>query len=228
MFKKEERVKLVVEIKNISTLHVKIFEFNSENYYRKNLSPFRTDVNLDGLVTSHEDTYEFKEAAQKKIRHVFEFPQLDDRVGLFVIEFISNGYSSRAVINKGSLSLISKSTVAGQVAYILDENKEICKSEKTGMWFKNKYFKADPEKGGRIVIPYEKSSSTDKTIQIYDVFAQLTEFRIISELYSFDIAYIVQPESLLMEKEAEILLKPVLKVNDRTCNLSILKNTKLH
>ena len=82
---------------------------------------------------------------------IFEFPQLDDKVGLFVIEFISNGYSSRAVIKKGSLSLIYKSTVAGQVAYILDENKEICKSDNTGIWYMNQYFKADPEKGGRIL-----------------------------------------------------------------------------
>ena len=52
---------------------------------------------------------------------------------------------------KGSLSLIYKSTVAGQVAYILDENKEICKSENTGMWYMNQYFKVDPDKGGRIL-----------------------------------------------------------------------------
>jgi hypothetical protein len=125
VFKREDRVRLLCEIKNVATLHVKIFEFNSENYYRKNLAPFRTDVNLDGLVTAHEEKHEFKEPAQKKFRQVFEFPQLDEKVGLFVIEFISNGYSSRAVIKKGSLSLIYKSTVAGQVGYILDENKQI-------------------------------------------------------------------------------------------------------
>ena len=97
-----------------------------------------------------ESTLYFKKTKQIYIT-IFEFPQLDDRVGLFVIEFISNGYSSRAVIKKGSLSLIYKSTVAGQVAYILDENKEICESENTGMWYMNQYFKADPEKGGRIL-----------------------------------------------------------------------------
>ena len=227
VFKMEDRVKLVAEIKNVQTLHVKIFEFNSENYYRKNLAPFRTDVNLDGLVTAHEEKYEFEEPSQRKFRQVFEFPQLDNRLGLFVIEFISNGYSSRAVIKKGSLSLIYKSTVAGQVAYILDENKQICIGENTGMWYKNQYFKADPEKGGRIVIPYEKKESSDKTILINDGFAQLTEFRRMSENYSFNVAYLVNHESLLMGKEAEILLKPCLKVNDRKCNLNVLKNTKV-
>ena len=226
-FKKEDRVKLVCDIKNVSTLHVKIFEFNSENYYRKNLAPFRTDVNLDGLITADEEVHELKEFPQKKYRKVFEFPQLDNKVGLFVIEFISNGYSSRAVIKKGSLSLIYKSTVAGQVGYILDENKEIWKTDNTGMWYKNQYFKADPEKGGRIIIPYEKVQTSDKAILIYEGFAQLTEFRRMSENYSFECAYIVQSESFLMGKGAEILLRPWLKVNDRKWNLSILKNIKV-
>lgn len=35
--------------------------------------------------------------------------------------------SARAIIKKGSLSLIHKPGVNGHIAYILDENKEICK-----------------------------------------------------------------------------------------------------
>jgi len=66
------------------------------------------------------------------------------------------GYSSRAVIKKGTLSLISKSTIAGHVAYILDEDRNICSGEKTGIWYDGNYFAADHEKGGRIIIPYEK------------------------------------------------------------------------
>lgn len=59
VFKKEERVRLVTELKNVPQLYVHIYEFNSENYYRKNMAPFRTDVNLDGLIASHEMTHEF-------------------------------------------------------------------------------------------------------------------------------------------------------------------------
>ena len=46
-------------MKNVPQLFVKIYEFNSENYYRKTMAPFRTDVNLDGLVAAHEERYEF-------------------------------------------------------------------------------------------------------------------------------------------------------------------------
>jgi hypothetical protein len=39
-------------VKNIKILHVKVFEFNTETYYKKNLKPFNTAVNLDGLDAS--------------------------------------------------------------------------------------------------------------------------------------------------------------------------------
>jgi hypothetical protein len=74
---------------------------------------------LEGLKTENEKVYEFDELPQKKFRKVFDFPELDNRVGLFIIEFISNGYSSRAVLKKGSLSLVCKATVAGHIAYVL-------------------------------------------------------------------------------------------------------------
>ena len=112
-FKKDETVKINIELKNVPTLYIKIFEFNCENYYRKNLAPFKTNVNLDGLISSDEKVFKYEKPAQVKFRETFEFPELDNRVGLFVIEFISNGFSSRAVIKKGSLSLITKSTIAG-------------------------------------------------------------------------------------------------------------------
>lgn len=135
------------------------------------MAPFRTDVNLDGLIASYEETFEFDKIAQMKFRHTFDFPQLDNWVGLYVIEFISNGYSSRAVIKKGTLSLISKSTIAGHICYILDEDRNICSGEKTGIFFDNNYFKADSDKEGRIIIPYEKYEKSGKAILIHNNFA---------------------------------------------------------
>lgn len=74
IFRRDERVKLFLELKNVPTLYVKIFEFNSENYYWKNLQPFKTDVNLDGLISTDEKVYEFKDPAQKKFWFDLEFP----------------------------------------------------------------------------------------------------------------------------------------------------------
>ena len=48
-----------------------------------------------------------------------------------------------------------------------------------------------------------------------------------SENYSFQASYIVNHESLLLGKEAQIIVRPILKVNDRKCSLKTLKNTKI-
>ena len=162
-----------------------------------------------------------------KFRHVFDFAELDNKVGLFVIEFISNGYSSRAVIKKGTLSLITKSTIAGHICYILDEERNICTGEKTGIFFDDNYFKSEPDKGGRIVIPYEKYPKSGKCIIIHNAFAQMADFNWLTENYDLKVNYIMHPESLLMGNEAKILIKLELTVNDRPCDLKLLKNTKI-
>jgi len=37
----------------------------------------------------------------------------------------------------------------------------------------------------------------------------------------------LHPESFLMGNDATILIRPTLKVNDRKCDISLLKNTKV-
>ena len=85
-------------------------------------------------------------------------------MGLFIVELIGNGHSSRAVIKKGNLSLIHKSTMAGHAAYILDDKKNVCSGPKTGLWFDGQYFAADPGKGGRILVPFSKQAKSAKAI----------------------------------------------------------------
>jgi len=147
-----------VQVKNIQSLYLKIFEFNTETYYKKTLAPFNTGVNLDGLVASTEKTFSYKHPPNKKLVEKFVIDELDGRVGLFIVELIGNGMSARAIIKKGSLSLIHKPTIAGHMAYILDENKEICKSEKTGLFLDGQYYKAE-DSTGKIFIPYGRSES---------------------------------------------------------------------
>lgn len=104
------------------------------------------------------------------------FSQLKDKVGLFIIEFQGNGKLSRAVIKKGSLSLIHRSSPGGQVGYIIDADRKICKSESTGVWIENKFYKANSDKNGQIFIPYANQITNTKIIMIHEGFAQLGEF----------------------------------------------------
>ena len=112
-FKINELVSLYVDIKNVDAVHVRVFEFNTETYYRKNLKPFDTTVDLDGLEAKITQKHEYAGPPNMKLKRKFEFPDLNNKVGLFIIDFQGNGRSARAVIKKGSLSLIHRSTEAG-------------------------------------------------------------------------------------------------------------------
>ena len=148
---------------------IKIFEFNTETYYKKELKPFDTSINLHGMVPSIIKSEKFKNIPKNKlISRTLNFNELKGKVGLYIIEMEGNGIVSRAVIKKGSLSLIHKSTAAGHQAFILDEDKNICKSEKTGVWIGKKFYKCDLENNGSIFIPFMKENyKAQKIIMIH-------------------------------------------------------------
>lgn len=92
------------------------------------MKTFDTSIDLDGLESTVNTTFDLSDLpANFMTRKNFQFPELNGRVGLFIVEFVGNGRSARAVIKKGSLSLIFRSTVAGHLLYILDDDKKICK-----------------------------------------------------------------------------------------------------
>ena len=87
---------------------------------------------------------------------------MKDRQGLFIVDFVGNGRSARAVIKKGSLSLIHRMTEAGHLCFILDDNRMICKGDNVGIWIEGKFQASKPD--GSIFIPYATRSESMKII----------------------------------------------------------------
>lgn len=92
---------------------MRVFEFNTETYYKKNLTNFDTSVNLDGLEARIKEVREYTQPANILFTDKFTFDDIKGKIGLFIIEMIGNGMSARAIIKKGSLSLVHRSTIAG-------------------------------------------------------------------------------------------------------------------
>lgn len=165
-FRLEETIKVHADIKNIQKMQVKVFEINTDNYFRKNMSNFTSDINLDGLIAKHEIECNYSDKpSNQRHRECFEFAQFNGQRGLFVVELIGNGISSRAIIQKGNLSLIHKNTIAGHFAFILDEDKNICKGKYTGLYFDNNFYTSD-EDTGRIIIPFGRYQNRSKAIMM--------------------------------------------------------------
>jgi hypothetical protein len=132
-FNINEDIELSLEIKNIQTLFVNIYEINTENYYYTNKNTFDSSISLDGIVPTFEDKYTYNEKPQLLLEKKISLQKIPKKRGLFVVEFIGNGHVSRAVIQRGDLKCIHKNTVNGKVFYILDEENKILKGEKN--WF---------------------------------------------------------------------------------------------
>ena len=78
---------LIVQIKNVPEVTLKVFEFNTETYFKQKLIPFDTSIDLTGMIPSTQRTESFADIPKnKKFTHVFNFPELDNKSGIFIIE----------------------------------------------------------------------------------------------------------------------------------------------
>lgn len=59
VFGENEEVKIFLEMKNINSIQVKIFQFEAENYYLKTNSSFDYNLDLDGLTANEENVFDF-------------------------------------------------------------------------------------------------------------------------------------------------------------------------
>ena len=83
---------------------VRIFEFNTLNYYKKNLKEIPSNINMPGLIPSSQIQLEFNDPPIKKRTKKLSFQSITNKKqGYFIIEMIGNGIKSRAIIRKGKL-----------------------------------------------------------------------------------------------------------------------------
>jgi len=219
----DEAVALDVDIKNVPNLIVKVFEINTLNYHRDNLRDVNTDISLDGLVANHEQTYTYDEPPLRRVTRRFEFPELNKR-GTYVVDFIGNGQSSRALIRKGQLRFVEQTTPAGHAFTIFDENDRVLKDARLYLG-SQQYDAADD---GRIMVPFSTEAGRKKiVIAAADDFTSIGEFDHEAETYRLAAQMHVDRESLLRQRTAKLLVRPQLYVNDVPTSLTLLSNVTL-
>ena len=84
------------------------------------LKEIDTDINLDGLVANAEQTHKSEESPLRRVPKTFAFPQLT-KPGVYVIDFIGSGKSSRALVRKGRLKPLVATGTAGENVTVVDE-----------------------------------------------------------------------------------------------------------
>lgn len=215
-------VALDVDVKNVSKLLVKVYEINTRNLYRQRQQEIDTSINLDGLVANEELSFEYAEGPLRRMRRHFELKSLT-RPGVYVVDFIGNGKSGRALIRKGRLSFVAQPSPAGHLFTILDETHQpVANAE---LYLGGQHFTADKE--GRIAVPFSTTPGPQKIVLCSGDFCTLTEFQHHEESYSLAAGLYIDREQLLPRKKAKVVIRPMLYLTGAPVGVSLLEDVRL-
>ena len=222
-FSVNDDVALSLNLKNVPKLIVKIFEINTGNYYRTQGKEVDTDINLDGLVPNYEETFSYESPPAIRQRHEFKFPQMQQR-GVYVVDFIAQGKSSRALIRKGRLHLSSSVTPLGQQFTVMDEVGNVVKD--ADLWVDGSLYEHDEK--GEIAIPFSTQPGSVTAVVTQGDFSCLRPFNHVGENYQFKAAIYLDRESLTRSNKAKVLIRPSLKIaGGNPVPVSMLESPKL-
>ena len=222
VFDVDAPVQLEVYLKNTPSLIVKVFEVNTGNYYRENGREVSTDIPLDGLVANLEKTHTYDEPPIRRVKRRFEFPNLNRR-GVFVVDFIGNGHSSRVVIRKGRLWSRSRNIAEGQLLRVFNERNQPVKDAVVWMGGTNYVSDAD----GEVLLPYSTRPSRRPIVLSQGDFASIDYLQHQGEAYSLTAGFYVDRESLIPHEIAQLLVRPGLEINGRRVSVEHLKDVRL-
>ena len=217
-----EKVELDVHVKNVQKLIVKVFRVNALKYYQQKAQTVPMSLDLDGLVANEQKTHAYKDAPIRRIRRRFTFPSLAAR-GVYVIELIGSGKRSRALVRKGRLDRVVRTTPAGQEFTVLDEAG--AKLPDAKLWLAGHLYEADED--GTITVPFTNKPTQQSIVLVHGRAASLASFGHQAESYSLQCGLYVDREALLRRQKATLILRPQLRLNGTPISLSLLKDVEL-
>lgn len=221
-FLAQEPVQLQLQVKHVPTLIIKVYEINTMNYYREHKKEVNTDINLDGLVPNAERTEKYSEPPLRRMARRFDFPELA-KPGVYVVDFIGGGKSSRALIRKGRLRPIVNITPAGHQVWVVNDANQLVKD--AALWIGGQEYQAEPD--GSIFVPFSTSPAPQPIILRQGDFACLEYMQHQGEEYQLMVGFHVDRESLLTQRTAQLLIRPGLYLNHVPVSLKLLEDVSL-
>jgi hypothetical protein len=220
----DETVKLRVAVKNVPRLTVQVFEIDAFHYYQ-NHDTLTTAIDLDGLAPGSEKVLEFGQAPMRRHEETLELPQITGR-GVYVVELIGNGVSSRAVIRKGRLVCTQRVGSAGHVFTVLNEKREQVKDAR--LWVGGQEYA--PDKDGQIAVPFTtgaapvgpRTPARKGALVRLGNLAEPVPFQHEQEGYRLACDFWLDRESLVAGGTATLVVKPALLCAARPADLALL------
>ncbi|MCE9583425.1 MAG: hypothetical protein K8T20_13145 [Planctomycetes bacterium] len=221
-FGAKDAVTLEVDVKNVPTLVVKVFEINALNYFAANGRDVDTSIDLDGLVAGEEQSHKYSDPPMRRVRRTFSFPALSNP-GVYIVELIGGGMSSRVLVRKGRLRFLERVGSAGHVFTVLDEDRNILKD--ASIWLGGREYK--PGDDGEFHVPFSARGGRQTFLLRHGNLTTMEQFEHQAENYRLFAGMYVDRESLIKKKEARVVLRPSLQVNGIPVSLSLLEEPTL-
>lgn len=221
-FAADDPVAIEVDIKNVDTLLLRVFEIDTLNYYREVGKEVDASINLDGLVANVETTHAYDDGPLRRVRRRFDLPAVA-APGVYVVELIGKGTSSRAVIYKGRLQYTERLGAAGHALRVLDERGNLLRAAR--VWFGAREYEADQD--GEITIPFSTKAGNESLILRHGSLATLTTLQHRGESYELRAGIHVDREALLARKTAKVLVHPQLLLNGQAVSLALVQQAIL-
>lgn len=221
-FGRDEPVVLDVWLKNVPTLVVKVFEVNTLNYVQATGRDVDATIDLDGLVPTEELTLELDEPPVRRALRRIELPSLA-RPGTFVVELIGGGKSSRAVVRKGALRHVERTSAAGHAFTIFDEQGR--RVPDATLWLGGREYRPDAQ--GTIHVPFTASPCRQRVLLRHGDLTTVEWFQHQAERYALWAGIHVEREALLRRQQADVLVRASLTLCDRPVSLELLEEPAL-
>lgn len=202
-FSVDQPTQLNVALKNIQELVVRIYEINTQSYYRTHDKPIDTDIDLDGLVATHEKRLTFNQPAVRRHREVLELPEISSR-GVWIVDLVGKGVRARALVRRGAVDHVDSIEADGMVFTVIDENRKPIPT--ATMWVGSREFVADDR--GRIVLPPVVDQVSRRAVISDGSIATLVKFPHLREQYRLDAGMHLDRTQLHSGGEAELMIRP--------------------
>lgn len=208
-FTGNDTVILSIRRKNIDKMTISIIEFSSEAYYRRNLNAIPTDLSLEGVVPTIEETRSYTVSPLVRHTETLEIKALQGKAGLFIVELTAEGVNARAWVKKGALRMAARSVRSGVEVQVYTETGE--KTKKCGVVLDGKLYSGTDS----VILPFSQVKSEKKVVIVGDGRAELVpNFVHESEKYELKMGVVAQQESLLSGQRVQVRITPKLYLNE--------------
>lgn len=226
----QDEVTLLLDCKNTPRVTLRIFELDLLRYLRNNRAEPDASIELDGLVPHIERGVEFTQAPVVLHRQSIAIPELKGR-GAWVVECVSGGIASRALIRKGELHPVIENNGQGQIVRLFDESQQPIREFKVHTHRETLTSQAD----GTLLIPYTHALGLPQQAVIEEItkdqqgptLAKIVSLDSSQSDYELFSAFHIDREQLIADQTVRVLLQPRLLNHGQPCSLDVIKNATI-